>query len=342
MERRTFIIAAAAGGVGLAEYLYFSGWMNALGAAPPPADVRNFEALGPRAALDAIPPNRDFYITSKGSAPAVDAASWKLTVGGLVERPFTLSYAELRALPVLERELTLECIGNSIGGGQIGNARWTGTALKRLLERARPKAEARYVVFRGADGLSTGHPLERAWREENFVAYRMNGADLPREHGYPARVFIPGKFGMKQPKWLTRIELLDRHYSGYWERWGWSDECERWAHARFTGLREGATLARGADGAIAFAGYAAGNLDGICAVEISFDDGRSWRPAEIFSNPSPLTWAFWKYAWQDPRPGAYRLRLRATDGRGQVEVYEPRHSFPAGATGQQCLKIHVA
>lgn len=342
MERRTFMIAAVAGGIGLTEYVYFSGWMNGLSSAAPAADVKQYEALGARAALEAITPNGDFYVTSKGSAPAVDASAWKLTVDGLVERPFTLSYFELLALAPLERELTLECIGNGIGGSQIGNARWTGTALKPLLERARPKPEATHVAIWGADGLSTGHPLERVWREENFIAYRMNGDDLPRAHGYPARVFIPGKFGMKQPKWLTRIELVDHPYTGYWERWGWSDECERWAHARATGLRDGATLTRPNTGPIELAGYALGNLDGIRAVEISFDDGQSWRAAQIFSNPSPLVWTFWKYAWGDARPGTYRLRLRATDGQGRVEGYEPRHSFPGGATGQQVLKIHVA
>jgi DMSO/TMAO reductase YedYZ molybdopterin-dependent catalytic subunit len=341
MERRTFIIAAVAGGVGLAEYVYFSGWMNGLSAAADVPDVKDYEGLGAHAALEAITANGDFYITSKGSTPAVDASTWKLTIDGLVEQPFSLSYGELLALPAVDRVLTLECIGNSIGGNQIGNARWTGAALKPLLERARPAPEATHVAIYGADGLSTGHPLERAWREENFIAYRMNGAELPRAHGYPARLFIPGKFGMKQPKWLTRLELLNHHYTGYWERWRWSDECERWAHARFTGLRDGTTITRVNGRPIELAGYAVGNLDSIRAVEISFDDGAGWRAAEIFSNPSPLTWAFWKYAWRDAQPGTYRIRLRATDGQGRVEGYGPRHSFPGGATGQQRLTIHI-
>ena len=249
-----------------------------------------------------------------------------------------MTYAELLALPRIENHLTLECISNPLDGKFIGNAQWAGTALRPLIERAQPSADAAHAVFHAADGFTTGHPIARVWNEENFLAYKMNGEDLPPNHGYPVRIFIPGKFGMKQPKWLTRIEFVNKAYLGYWESQGWSDECERWAHARFTDPQNGAKIS-GKNFEIT--GYALGNLDGIRAVQISFDGGTSWQETNLFSNPSLLTWSFWKYIWIDPQPGTYRIRVRAIDAKGRAQTEGPRDIFPDGATGQQVLKVTV-
>lgn len=338
IERRTFVIGAIAGGIGLVEYGVVTGWMKNL-TAPRGFSVKDYDRYGEQAALLAITPNEDFYVTSKGSTPIVDAAQWKLKVDGLVANPFELSYSDLKSLPQIEKHLTMECISNSIEGTFVGNARWTGTPLKPLIERARPGADAVHVVLHAADGFTTGHPIGRFWNEENFLAYRMNGQDLPPNHGYPARIFIPGKYGMKQPKWLTRIEFVNKAYLGYWESQGWSDECERWAHARFTDLTDGARIS-GTNFVIT--GYAIGNLDGIRKVELTFDNGESWREANLFSNPSPLTWSFWKYTWIDPKAGTYRIRVRATDGKGRVQNEGPKDIFPDGASGQQVVKVTVA
>jgi hypothetical protein len=300
--------------------------------------VKAYEKFGEQAALLAITSNDDFYVTSKGAAPYLKASEWKLNIDGLVANPLTLSFSELLALPRIERVLTLECISNPIGGNALGNAKWTGTPLKPLLERANPSRKATHTVLHAADGFSSGHPIARLWNEENFLAYQMNGEDLPPNHGYPARIFIPGKFGMKQPKWITRIEFVSKASLGFWERQGWSDDCERWAHARFSDLKSGARLS-GKN--LELTGYAVGNLNGIKTVEISLDDGRSWKPATLFSNPSPVVWTFWKYIWINPMPGEYTLRVRATDGKGRVQPFDPRNIFPDGATGQQVVKIAV-
>ena len=337
MERRKFIIGAVAGGIGLLEYGFVTRYMNSL-RAPQDVSVKAYEKYGARAALVAITPNEDFYVTSKGSTPHVEASKWRFKIDGLVENSFTLDYNGVLKLPRIEKDLTLECISNPIGGNYLGNAKWTGTALKPLIERARPKKEAVYAVIYAADGFSTGHPVERIWNQENFLAYQMNGEDLPPDHGYPMRVFIPGKFGMKQPKWVTRIEFVNHAYLGYWEQQGWSNDCERWAHARFTDLKSGAKIS-GKN--FELTGYAMGNLAGIKSVEVSFDDGKTWQATNIFSNPSPLTWVFWKYIWVNPKPGKYELRVRAIDGQGRVEGWDPRNIFPDGATGQQALKVTV-
>ncbi len=337
MERRTFIIGAVAGGIGLLEYTFATRYMNSL-RAPRALSVKGYEKYGEPAALVAITPNDDFYVTSKGSTPRVDPNQWRLKFDGLVAHPFTLTYEDLLALPRREKTLTLECISNPIGGTALGNAKWTGTPLKPLLERAQPLKEAAYAILYAADGFSTGHPLERLRNEENFLAYRMNAQDLPPDHGYPARLFIPGKFGMKQPKWITRLQLVNQAYLGYWESRGWSDSCERWAHARFSDLKEGAKIS-GKN--FELTGYALGNLDGIKAVEISFDDGSTWEPTSLFSNPSPIVWTFWKYVWISPKPGTYEIRVRAIDGKGRVQDTDPKGIFPDGATGQQVIKVRV-
>ncbi len=226
MERRTFIIGAVAGGIGFVEYAFVAGYMDS-SSSPRGFSVKAFENLGARAALVAITPNEDFYVTPKGGTPSVKAADWKLTVDGLVSHPFTLACDKLLALPRIEKELTLECISNPVGGNYAGNTRWTRTPLKPLIECAVPLREAAHAVLYAADGFTTGHPADRIWNDENFLAYQMNGENLPRLHGYPVRIFIPAKYGMKQPKWVTRIQFVDKAYLGYWERRGWADTCER-------------------------------------------------------------------------------------------------------------------
>ncbi len=339
MERRKFIIGGIAGGISLAGYIYTSKYMNMLADPSRDLSVKQYEHYGPTAALAAITPNDEFYVTTKGGTPTVQSASWSLKIDGLVAHPLEINYDQLLALPSFEKEMTLECISNSIGGDAIGNAKWTGTLLKPLLERVQPAGTATHVAIYAADGFSSGHPIERIWNETNFLAYQMNGDPLPPQHGYPARIFIPGKFGMKQPKWVQRIEFINHHYTGYWERQGWSDDAERWAQARFTDLQDGARLS-GRN--IEFAGYAIGNLDGIKSVEISLDGGKNWQPTNLFSNPSPIVWSFWKFLWVNPKPGKYTINLRAIDGAGRVEGYDPRSIFPAGATGQQQLHVTVA
>jgi DMSO/TMAO reductase YedYZ molybdopterin-dependent catalytic subunit len=338
MERRTLIIGAIAGSIGLFEYATVSRWMDGIGD-PQGLSVKAYEKYGQRAALMAITPNDEFYITSKGFTPSVNREKWQLKFDGLVSHPFSINYLELLALPRIEKVYTLECISNPVGGNAIGNAQWTGTPLKPLLDRAAPSGEATHAAIYAADGFSTGHPLARLWNEENFIAYQMNGQDLPPVHGYPVRIFIPGKFGMKQPKWVTRIEVVKRPYSGYWESRGWSDLCERWAQGRFTDLKDGARIS-GRN--FEFAGYAIGNLDGIRAVEISFDNGKSWNPTTLFSNPSPIVWTFWRYVWPNPKPGKYHIRVRAIDGKGRVEGPGPTSTFPSGATGQEAVTVRVA
>ena len=300
--------------------------------------VKDFLDAGPEAALRAITPAGDFYLMSSNGEPRVDAEAWSLVIDGLVAQPLRFSHEEIRALPPYETHLTLECISNPIGGRYIGNARWRGTRLRPLLDRAGVKPEAAYAVLYAADGFSSGHPVDPILREDNFLAWEMNGEPLPRKHGFPLRIFLPGKYGMKMPKWLTRIEFVDREYLGYWERQGWSNYAER----QVRGVVDDPGDAAGISGSVfVVTGYAVAGAAGVERVEISFDDAE-WQPVEIFSNPIPSQmWAFWKYVWVDPPKGKHTIRVRATDGEGRVQTAERAGEWPDGVTGHHAITVTV-
>lgn len=172
-----------------------------------------------------ITPNEDFYVTSYRSPPAVRVADWSLRIHGLVERPVTLDYPQLLAKPSVSQIVILECVGNTVAGEFISTAEWEGVPLRTLLEQAGVNAEAYDVVFRAADGYSDSIRLDRAMTGDVLIAHKMNGVPLPQGHGFPARVIVPGVYGMKSVQWLTEIEIVDHDYKGYYQQKGWSDEA---------------------------------------------------------------------------------------------------------------------
>jgi len=291
-------------------------------------------------------PNADFYVTSYARTPSVDVSSWRLRIKGLVETPQQFSYADILRLPKIDRMLTLECISNPPDGTAISNANWTGVQLRPLLERARIKRGARYVAMRGADGYHTVLPLDELTREENFLPYRMNGEPLPAEHGYPLRIFIPGKYGMKQPKWLTELEFADHEIPGYWEVRGWSDTCWRKVNSGFFSPRvEGGLMSifdrkAKVTAPIDIYGWALAGPSGIKRVEVSADDGATWRNAQLVENISPYVWTVWKFRFAPTAAGDYMLRVRATDGTGVAQPpADPQEG--SGMSGQARIALEV-
>jgi len=339
MDRRRFITIAGGGGVGIllpyALYRYLEAGMGLSR-----VGVKDYLNDGPQAALRAITPTGDFYLTSSRGEPSVDASKWSLRVDGLVEQPLQFRLDEIRRLPRYDTILTLECISNPVGGKYIGNASWRGTLLKPLLEKARPKPEAIYAVLHGADGYTSGHPVPQLLGDKNFLAYEMNGEPLNRLHGFPLRIFIPGKYGMKLPKWLTRIEFVNREFLGDWETQGWSNVCDRQTQSVIDDPRDSAHIS-GKNFVIT--GYALADAAGISRVEISTDGGRAWQEAPIFSNPNPSqVWAFWKYVWVDPPKGKHTVEVRATDGRGRLQTAARSGEWPDGATGYHSITVEVS
>jgi DMSO/TMAO reductase YedYZ molybdopterin-dependent catalytic subunit len=271
-------------------------------------------------------PNADFYVTTYGATPRVDAGQWRLKIHGLVKNSLELDLKAITALPPVDETLTLECIGNPPNGTAIGNAVWAGPKLDALLEHARPSSKAIYAKLRAADGYTTGISIDDLMRKENFLPCLMNGVPLPPEHGYPARIFIPGKYGMKQPKWLTEIEFVDQEFIGYWEARGWTNSAWRkvnsgffYPQANYSLLDVVAPEAK-VRAPVEMVGWALAGPSGIRRVDISTDDGKTWNAAELSgNNRSPYIWTVWKYRFAPPERGRYHVRVRATDGDGHSQ-----------------------
>jgi DMSO/TMAO reductase YedYZ molybdopterin-dependent catalytic subunit len=352
MGRRKFIELAGGAAVALAS-------AGVAGYALAPAEAPEVPAGG----WGGFTPNKDFYTYSYAGTPRAQSTGWKVKIHGLVANPFELDLVAIKAMPQVSETLTLECISNPPNGRAIGNAAWVGSKLKPLLERARPTGKAVYVALRGADGYTTGVPVDELMREENFLPYLMNGTPLPPEHGYPLRLFIPGKYGMKQPKWLTEIEFLDHEFLGFGESRGWSNSAWRKVNSGFfypqisllARLTHHAALRIGhnIDGLfdriipeatvtvpVEMVGWALAGPSGIRRVEISTDDGATWSPAELFENRSPYIWTVWKYLFAPRRAGRYRVRVCATDGDGHSQPPAEKES-QTGWAAQPRVEIAV-
>lgn len=285
-----------------------------------------------------ITSNDDFFIQSYSQTQDVDIRSWRLRIDGLVEKPYTLTYEEITRMPEVSEYVTLECIGNGVGGDLIGNALWTGIPLKVILEKAMVKASAKDLVLHGADGYTDSIPLKRAMSDYNLLAYKMNGVDLPKDHGYPLRLVVPGIYGMKNVKWLERIELVDWDYKGYWERRGWSDEAIIGIMSRIDAPKDGEEISGRlyTVSGIAFAG-----TSGIGRVEVSTDNGKTWQEAEMKEPLSPYAWVLWRYSWNPPAKGKYTIMARATDRDGRVQTTKNSRPFPNGSTGLHSVTVKV-
>ena len=338
MDRRRFISIAGGAGLGiLMPYAVYRSLSYGFGGGR--VNVKDYEKFGPEAALRAIAPVDQFYVTSSHGEPPVDVNKWSLTIDGLVNEPLHFDYDDIRKLAAYETTLTLECISNEIAGSLIDTAHWRGTLLRPLLERASLKPNAKYAILYAAEGYTTGHTIERLMRDGNFLAYDMDGEPLTRIHGFPLRVLMRGIYGMKMPKWLTRIELVDKEHLGYWEWMGWSNTGERQLQSVIDDPRDGAPIS---GQSFVVTGWAVTNAVGVAKVEISTDGGGTWSPCQIFSNPNPSqVWAFWRYVWANPPHGKHEIQVRATDANGMQQTSSHSNEWPDGATGYHTVSVEV-
>ena len=287
-----------------------------------------------------ITPNDQFYVVSKNIFDIkVNAAKWKLDVGGLVDAKLRLNLDEVTALPAVEQFTTLICISNEIGGDLVSNARWRGVPLSRILSAAGLKKEVTEISFRAADGYSESIPLERAMRDEVLVAYEMNGEPLNNKHGAPVRLLVPGLYGLKSVKWLTRIVAEDSDFQGYWQVRDWTDDATIHTISRIDVPVDEANLSTLQDidlGGITFAG-----LRGVDKVEVSVDGGATWQRARLKRPLSSFTWQLWTWQWRDPPAGEATIVVRATDGEGKVQTAQVQRPFPEGATGYHSIRVEL-
>ena len=308
-------------------------------ARPLPPAAPGLEAATPGLSPLYTPVDRFYRIDTALVVPDVDVATWRLRVGGMVDRPFSLSYDDLAALPQVEADITLCCVSNEVGGRLVGSARWQGVLLKDLLDRAGVQTGADQLVGRSVDGFTVGFPTSTLDDgRQALVALGMGGEPLPVQHGFPARLVVPGLYGyVSATKWLEELELttLDG-FDAYWVPRGWSKEAPIKTSARIDVPRFGPRLQAGRQ---AVAGVAWAPTRRVSRVEVQVDDG-PWAPAELGPEVSADAWRQWVWAW-DATPGDHVLRVRATDGTGEVQDEVLRPPAPDGATGLHRVRVTV-
>ena len=286
-----------------------------------------------------VTPNRDFYrVDTALIVPQVRAEDWTLSVTGMVDEPFELTYAELRDLDIVEADITMTCISNQVGGDLVGNARWLGVLTRDLLDRARPQRRADQLVGRSTDGYTCGFPIEAAYDRPCLVAIGMNGEPLPLRHGFPARLVTPGIYGyVGSTKWLTELEVTTFDaFDQYWVPRGYAEQAPIKTMARIDTPRSFESVAAGR---VTVGGVAWAQTRGISAVEIRIDDG-DFEPAVLADEVARETWRQWRYEW-DATPGRHDLTVRAVDGTGERQIEERAEPLPDGASGWMSLVVNV-
>lgn len=263
-----------------------------------------------------VTPNEEFYVVYYDEVPAVDGALWRLAIDGLVSAPAELELTDIEALGLRDKEHTLQCIGASPRNLAIGNAIWSGLPLGELLDRYGIVVadNARFLHLRSADAYL--NQLDRADLDDGriWLVTRMNGVPLPAEHGFPARLLVSGRYGFKNPKWLERMTFAEEPIVGTWQELGYPDDASN----RPAGFVHAPGFADElANAPFTIVGSAnCGNIP-ITSVELSADEGATWRPAEIVVRDVPDVWTLWRFPFSPPAAGDYifLVRVRAADGR---------------------------
>ena len=288
-----------------------------------------------------VPNNRFYRIDTAFIPPSVDRDTWSLRVHGMVDREVTLTYAELVALPIVEQYVTIACVSNTVGGKLVGNAKWTGVRLRDVLDMAGVQSNADQLIGESVDGFTAGMPVDWVMdlARTPMIAVAMNDAPLPREHGYPARLIIPGLYGyVSATKWLASLELTRfDQVDGFWIPLGWAQKAPVLTQSRIDVPRDGAGVAAGH---VAVAGVAWAMDRGISKVEVRVDDD-DWAKAKLSTPISKATWVQWLYDW-DARAGAHTIEVRATDGAGAVQTDQHSDPAPDGARGHQVIRVNVS
>ncbi|WP_436971501.1 molybdopterin-dependent oxidoreductase [Micromonospora vinacea] len=285
-------------------------------------------------------PNRDFYrVDTALTVPQVDLETWRLTVNGAVDRPRTWTFDDLVARGLVERDITLNCVSNEVGGPYVGSARWTGISLAPLLREAGIRAGQNQLVSRSVEGMTIGTPLEAILDgRDALLAVAMNGEPLPLEHGFPVRMLVPGLYGyVGACKWLTSMKVTTFDaFDPYWVQRGWAADAPVKTASRIDTPKP---FAQRRAGHVMVAGVAWAQRRGITAVEVQVDDG-PWRQARLADGPSPDLWRQWTYRW-DATPGSHTVRVRATDATGTTQTDERVAPFPDGATGWHSTTVTI-
>ncbi|MCX4807703.1 molybdopterin-dependent oxidoreductase [Streptomyces sp. NBC_01214] len=291
-------------------------------------------------------PVRDFYrVDTALVVPRIDAGAWRLRVHGKgVARPRTYTLDQLLARPLIERDITLTCVSNEVGGPYLGNARWLGVGLADLLaecgvEPPSKGGNADQLVARSVDGMTLGSPVEDVMDgRDAMLAVGMNGEPLPFEHGFPVRMLVPGLYGyVSACKWIEDIELTTFDaYDPYWVKRGWARRAPIKTQSRIDTPKP---FGRPAAGTVMVAGVAWAQRRGITRVEVRIDDG-PWQDTDLAVQDTVDTWRQWSYRW-NAAPGGHTITVRATDGTGAVQSEQRARTIPDGASGWHSVFVTV-
>ncbi|ABS05224.1 molybdopterin-dependent oxidoreductase [Kineococcus radiotolerans] len=283
----------------------------------------------------------DFYrVDTALVVPDVRAEDWSLRVHGLVDRELTLSFDDVLAMPLRERWITLTCVSNEVGGSYVGTARWLGYPLAELLERAGVRAGADMLYATSTDGFTLSTPLAEATDgRDAMLVVGMNGEPLPREHGFPVRLVVPGLYGyVSACKWVTDLEVTRfADKTAYWTDRGWAAKGPIKTASRIDVPRSFAKLRAGR---VPVAGVAWAQHRGISAVEVRVDEGE-WRPAKVLPSASEDTWCQWVYDWDASEPGNHTVQVRAVDGTGEPQTDVVAAPIPDGSSGYDSVSVTV-
>jgi DMSO/TMAO reductase YedYZ molybdopterin-dependent catalytic subunit len=350
--RRTFLLGAGGATVGAVA---LGGLGQRFGSTPTvPADVT---LPAPASPLPPLPaglertvkglspfrtPNRDFYrIDTALVVPRVDLDKWKLVVDGMVDRPVELTFDDLLRLEVLEKDVTLNCVSNEVGGPYISSTRWLGVRIRDVLERARVQGGADQVLSESVDGMTISTPVEALTDDrEALLAFGMDGQPLPTQHGFPVRMVTPGLYGyVGATKWLTRLTATTyARQEAYWTERGWAERGPVKTQSRIDTPAAGGTYDAGRVVVAGVAWAQAGN--GISKVEVRVDDG-PWQQATLGPDGGTVYWRQWSWAWDAPS-GRHRITVRATNGNGEVQPATVEDPFPSGASGYHQIEVTIS
>jgi DMSO/TMAO reductase YedYZ molybdopterin-dependent catalytic subunit len=285
------------------------------------------------------PLERHYRIDINTIPPKIDERLWRLKISGLVEKPLTLTLQDLKRYEPMHQFITLSCISNPVGGDLIGTQRWTGVSLQNLLSDWQLKPGATHLKMRSADQFFEVVSVEAIKADPRIMlTYAWDGVPLPREHGFPLRIYIPDIHGMKQPKWIESIEASDHWEPGYWVERGWNKVAQMHATSVIDTVAVDMTMIN-ADHRklVPIGGIAHAGARGISKVEVQVDSG-PWERAELRTPLSQLTWVIWRYDWPY-QSGRHTFTVRCYEGNGTPQVATPMPPEPNGATGLDTKSI---
>jgi DMSO/TMAO reductase YedYZ molybdopterin-dependent catalytic subunit len=276
---------------------------------------------------------KHYRIDINTTPPEVPAESWRLRWSGLLKKPLAWTLADIRSRPALDQLLTLSCISNEVGGDLIGTTRWTGVSMKALLPELGLLPNATHLKIRSADGFYEVVPLDMIRADDRvMLTYAWDGLPLAAAHGFPLRIYLPDRYGMKQPKWIESIEAMDHWEPGFWVSRGWDREARMKATSAIDAIATDMMIGQAAaDRRVPIGGFAHAGVRGISKVEVRVDDG-PWQAAQLRTPLSGQTWVMWRYDWLMQRgKHTFTVRCYEADGTPQIEQEAPPE--PNGATG---------